>query len=111
MKYILILLALLFPVSLVAQATEGSVLGIVVDPSGRILVGARVVVTNTQTNFPRTTVTNDSGEYVIANLPVGIYSVSAEMAGFKTDIESNIEMTVKARVRVDFKMQTGAVNQ
>ena len=111
MKYILVLLALFFPVSLAAQATEGSLLGIVVDPSGRAIVGARIVVTNTQTNFPRTTVTNDSGEYVIANLPVGIYSVSAEMSGFKTDIESNIELTVKARVRVDFKMQTGAVDQ
>ncbi|HTJ29004.1 MAG TPA: TonB-dependent receptor, partial [Acidobacteriaceae bacterium] len=111
MKYILFLLALLFPVSLAAQATEGSVLGIVVDPSGRALVGAQIVVTNTQTNFPRTTVTNGSGEYLIANLPVGIYSVSAEISGFKTDIESPVELTVKARVRVDFKMQTGSVNQ
>lgn len=111
LKYLLFVLALLLPVSVLAQATEGSILGAVTDPSGRMLVGAHITVTNTQTNFPRTAVTNGSGEYAISNLPIGLYSVSAEMDGFQTSIESRIELTVKARVRVDFKMQTGVVNQ
>lgn len=111
MKYVLLVLAVLFPVSLLAQATEGSILGVVVDPSGSALVGAQITVTNMQTNFPRTTVTNGTGEYVVSNLPIGTYSVTAEMTGFRTNIESPIELTLKARVRVDLKMQTGVVNQ
>ncbi len=111
LKPLLLLLALLFPVSLTAQATEGSILGVVVDSTGHALVGAHVVVTNTQTGLPRATVSNESGEYVVANLPVGIYRVSAEMAGFSTDVEANIELTIKARARVDFKMHPGTVNQ
>ena len=112
MKHILFVLAfLLIPVSLTAQATEGSILGAVTDPSGSALVGAQITVTNMQTNFPRTTVTNGTGEYVVSNLPIGIYSVTSEMTGFRTNIESPIELTLKARVRVDIKMQTGVVNQ
>jgi len=93
----------------VAQATEGSILGVVTDPSGSVLVGAQITVTNTQTNFPRNTVTNSSGEYVVSNLPIGTYKVTSEMAGFSTDIESPVELTVKARVRVDFTMHTGVI--
>jgi hypothetical protein len=96
---------------MLAQATEGSILGAVTDPSGAALVKAQITVTNIQTNFPRTTVTNGLGEYVVANLPIGIYKVTTAVSGFETRTESPIEITVKARVRVDFKMQTGAVAQ
>lgn len=86
-------------------------LGVVTDPSGAALVGASITVTNTQTNFPRTTLTNKTGEYVVSNLPVGTYNVSAEMTGFRTNVQNAVELTVKARSRVDFRMQTGVVNQ
>lgn len=111
MKYVLMCLALLFPVSVFAQATEGSILGVVTDPSGSVIVGATVTVTSTQTNYPRTASTNGSGEYVVSNLPVGTYTVTSDVSGFEKLSKSPIEITVKARVRVDFKMQTGTVNQ
>ena len=112
MKHVLFALTLLlFPVSLIGQATEGTILGTVVDPSGNVLVGAQITVTNAQTNFPRKTVTNNSGEYVVSSLPIGTYRVTSEVSGFRTDIKNSIELTVKARVRVDFFMQTGVVNQ
>jgi hypothetical protein len=52
-----------------------------------------------------------SGEYVVSSLPIGTYRVASEVTGFRTAIESPIELTVKARVRVDFTMQTGVVDQ
>lgn len=94
-----------------AQATEGSILGSVVDPSGSAVVGVTVTVTNVGTNFPRTTVTNDAGEYVVSNVPLGVYSVSAEQPGFKKSVQQEVQMTVKARVRVDLRLEVGEVSQ
>ena len=109
--FTLLFLSLIIPASLMAQATEGSILGSVFDQAGAVLVGANVTVTNLQTNFPRTTVTNSAGEYVVSNLPLGFYSVTAEMEGFKKSIEPSVEMTLKARIRVDLHLNTGSVVQ
>ena len=108
---VLCLLTLCSPINLLAQATEGSVLGSVFDQSGAVLPGAAITVRNIQTNFPRTTVTNSAGEYVVSNLPIGFYSISAEMPGFNKYIEPSVEMTLKARVRVDFHLKAGDVVQ
>jgi hypothetical protein len=105
------ILVFLFPMSLMAQATEGSILGVVIDPAGNVIIGAKVTVTSITTNFARKTVTNGSGEYVVPNLPPGEYKVTTESSGFDTRTQSSVEMTIKARVRVDFSMQTGSVAQ
>src|SRR5262249_6410139 len=68
----------LFPAFVSAQATEGSILGSVRDSSGAAVLGAAVTVTNVRTNAIRKSESNESGEYVVTNLPVGFYTVSAE---------------------------------
>jgi len=105
------LLALVSATNLFGQATEGSVLGTVVDNSQAAVVGAVVEVTNVGTNFVRTTVTNSSGEYVVPNVPIGTYVVSAQMAGFKRSVSARVDMTLKARVRIDLRLQIGEVSQ
>src|SRR5215813_1327591 len=69
--------------ALFAQATEGSILGTVTDPSGSVVPGARIQLTGVETGLVRKTVSNSTGEYVVANLPPGSYKVVAEMGGFK----------------------------
>src|SRR5581483_11365122 len=97
--------------NLAAQATEGSILGTVVDKTGAAIAGAQITVTNVQTNFPRTTVSNSAGEYVVSNLPLGSYQVSAQMPGFKKVVHPPVEMTVKARLRVDLELEIGDLTQ
>src|SRR5687767_7231915 len=94
-----------------AQATEGSILGTVTDSSGAAIVGATVQITSVQTGYVRTTPTNETGDFVVTNLPLGSYTVSAEMAGFKRAIHPPVEITVKARVRVNLQLEIGEVTQ
>ncbi len=93
------------------QATEGTILGTIADASGAAIVNAPVRITNTGTGAVRATATNDTGEYVVTNLPLGDYSVSAEAPGFKRAVNPAVPITVKARVRVDLRLEVGETSQ
>ena len=99
------------PAPVFGQATEGSILGTITDGSGAAIVGATVNVTSVQTGYVRTTPTNEAGDFVVTNLPLGSYTVSTEMAGFKKAIHPPVEITVKARVRVNLQLEVGEVTQ
>lgn len=93
------------------QATEGSILGTVYDPSGSPVPNANVRVTGDNTGLARTTQTNETGEYVVAALPLGFYSVSVEQRGFKKALVPGVEITVKARVRADLHLAIGETTE
>lgn len=99
------------PALLRAQATEGTILGTVVDASSTAVAGAIVTVTNTGTNQRRQTVSNENGEYVVTNLPLGVYTVAAEMRGFRRVETPGVEITIKARPRVDLRLEVGEITQ
>jgi hypothetical protein len=63
--------------------TGGQVTGVVIDPSGSVIVGAAVTITNSQTNLVRKTTTNSAGYYSFPVLQPGVYSVRAEMGASK----------------------------
>ncbi|MFN7939951.1 MAG: carboxypeptidase-like regulatory domain-containing protein, partial [Bryobacteraceae bacterium] len=104
-------LLLVFSVLAFAQATEGTILGSILDPTGAAVANAPVRVTNTGTGVARTTTTNDAGEYTVTNLPLGNYSVSAEVSGFKKAVHPPVPITVKARIRVDLRLEVGETSQ
>ena len=93
------------------QATEGSILGTVTDPSGATVIHSNITVTSVETSIVRKAATNESGEYVVTNLPLGSYTVAAEAPGFKRVVHPPVEITVKARVRVDLALQVGETSQ
>jgi hypothetical protein len=95
--------------SLVAQTSEGRILGTVVDQSGALVTQARVTLTNTATNVIRTAITTSAGEYTVLNLDPGMYTVSAEAKGFKRIMSTPILLEVSREVRVDLKLQPGTV--
>src|ERR1051326_5648097 len=61
-----------------AQATA-QISGSVKDPSGAVLPGVEITATQIDTGIARTTVTNETGSYVLANLPLGPYRVEAAL--------------------------------
>ena len=93
--------------SVFGQATEGSILGTVSDPSLAPVPNAKVTIVGAGTGLRRTAVTNSSGEFVVPALPIGVYSVSAEQAGFKKTLAEGIQITVKARVHVNLRLDIG----
>ncbi len=94
-----------------AQTATGQLTGTVRDATGAVMAGVKVLVTNEQTGLTRQTQTGDNGEYVIPLLPVGVYVVTAEQAGFKTAINSGVALTVDQVQRVDMQLATGNVSE
>jgi hypothetical protein len=97
--------------SAVAQTNEGRILGTVTDSQGKIVVGAKVVVTNTGTNATRTLQTNQAGDYVASNLQPGLYTITAETSGFKKVEHTGVRLEVGNDVRIDFQLVPGAVTE
>ena len=111
MRVICVIAAMLvLSLSCFAQ-TVGQVTGEVTDPSGAIVVGAKVTVTNSQTNVARTTTTNSAGDYSFPALQPGIYNLKAEIQGFENEVHEGVDLQVEQIARIDFHLEVGAVTQ
>ena len=104
-------LILLAAASASAQAVKGSLVGNIVDGSGGALPGVGVTITEVNTNIASTTTTNESGYYVFSNLKDGTYRVVSELSGFKRVIREGVEVPVNSTVRVDMKLEIGAIEE
>jgi outer membrane receptor protein involved in Fe transport len=107
----LVLVLLLCAPGAFAQAVRGGLLGNIVDPAGLALPGVTVTVTETNTNISSTTTTNESGYYTFPSLKDGTYRVAAELSGFKKVVREGVIVDVNTTVRVDLKMEVGAVQE
>ena len=94
-----------------AQSVSGTILGTVSDSTGAVIAGAKVTILNEGTALTRTLVTDASGEYTAPSVPTGRYTVLAEIQGFKALTLSNIEVGVDQRVRIDLKLEVGAMTE
>jgi hypothetical protein len=94
-----------------AQVATGTILGTATDSSGAALVGAKVTVTNVDTNVSQATVSDPQGRYRVSDLPIGNYQVEASMSGFQTVVHKGITLTVGANVVVDLSLPVGQVAQ
>src|SRR5215831_9607034 len=96
--------------SLRADVTA-SILGNARDSSSAALPQVKVTVTNVETNLTRSTVTDATGEYRFLSLPVGTYTVEAELNGFQKFAATGIVLTVDQQRRVDFALEVGSLQQ
>ena len=98
--------------ALVAQVgTQGSILGQVTDTSKGVLPGAEVTVTHLGTGLTQTAFTDTEGNFEILALPIGPYSVTVTMPGFKTWQLAKMELTVGERSRVSPVLEVGALSE
>src|SRR5579875_3125171 len=95
----------------VEQVSRGTITGIVTDPSGAVVPGVEITVTNVATGVTNHVTTNSSGSYAVPLLPTGTYNVTAEKTGFRKYVHSNVVVPVGETVRVDVAMTLGATTQ
>jgi len=107
----LLIAASLIPASLAAQAVTGTILGTITDTSGAVMPGTTVTLKNLNTGLTRTVTTDSAGEYTAPSLPTGKYSVSAELSGFKTAMVADVELGVDQHVRINVRLEIGAVSE
>ena len=96
--------------SLRAQATA-QISGTVKDQTGAVLPGVEVTATQTETGVPRTAVTNETGSYVLANLPLGPYRVEAALPGFRTYVQTGIVLQVNSNPVINPTLEVGQVTE
>ena len=104
------LLLLLVHTAAWAQATA-QMTGTVRDESGAVLPGVTVTVTQTDTGFTRTVVTEGSGAYIIPNLPLGPYRLEVALSGFRTYVQTGIVLQVGATPTVNAVLAVGNVEE
>ena len=96
---------------LYSQDATGRVIGIVTDPQGGVVAGAKVTVTNVDTQVSRSTVTGADGQYQVLQLPIGTYSASAEQPGFRRVVSSPEKLLINAALHIDMKLEVGALSE
>src|ERR1043166_1324982 len=104
--------AAVFSISLTAQTgTEGSILGTVADPTGAVMPGAAVTVTNIETGVSKKAVTDSEGYFQVLALPRGSYSVTVQKTGFSTWQLQSIELTATENKRVSPMLTVGTTQE
>jgi carboxypeptidase family protein/TonB-dependent receptor-like protein len=107
----LILMLLLASASGFAQVVTGTIAGRVTDATGAVVPGASVQVQNTETGLFRSIQTDSGGRYEARNLPPGSYTVTAQQAGFRTEVRRGTTLTVGSEVAVNMELTVGEVQE
>src|SRR5438094_162470 len=81
------------------------------DPSGAVLPGVEIKVTQTDIGVSRTTITDETGSYAIPNLAVGPYRFEASLAGFSTYVQTGIVLQVNSNPVINVSLQVGQVSE
>src|SRR5688572_26775567 len=107
-------LTLLVCLSLLACATAwgqavstAQITGSIKDQSGAVLPGVEISVTQTATGAARTAISDETGSYVLANLPIGPYMLEATLPGFRTYVQTGIVLQINSNPVINVSLQVG----
>ncbi len=107
-----IAIGLLISLAAVAQvAPTAALTGVITDPSSASIPSANITLTNLETGFERTAVTDADGKYFFTQVPVGLYRVDASAQGFANYRQSGIRLNVNTTTTLDIRLQLGSVGE
>jgi hypothetical protein len=95
----------------VAQKDTGGITGIVSDPTGAVVSGAKVTITDVDRGTTVTTTTNMQGEYVVSPLKVGRYKVTIEKSGFQKAVLGPVKVDVQEQPAVNARLRVGSISE
>jgi len=103
---------LVFGISVLAGYGQGltAVTGTVTDPTGAVIPGVEVTITNTATGAVRNTLTNEAGIYAATQLQPGTYTIKAELAGFRPQAFNSVVLPVNQTVGLNVKLEVGTLS-
>jgi hypothetical protein len=114
-RHYTLIMSRLFPVlatlTIAAGQNTGTIFGTVTDQSGAVVAGVKIELVDIDRRITTEEVSQENGEYVFTPVRVGSYEIRASKTGFATVIRSNLSLEVQQRMRVDLKLQLGAVGQ
>lgn len=102
---------LLFSPSTSGQVTTATIYGAIQDPSGAAIPEAVVTATSELTSTSKQAVTNERGEFTIAFLPVGTYTITVEAKGFRPFRDQGMELAAGQKATVSYTMELGTTSE
>jgi Carboxypeptidase regulatory-like domain/TonB dependent receptor-like, beta-barrel len=112
MKKLALLAVVVAAIPLVrAQSFTGAILGTIKDPSGAVMPGVTVSITNVATNMRSEVLSDDQGAFIAPELQPGRYTLEATLPGFKRAVREGIVLQVQQRAQVDIVMAVGEVSE
>ncbi len=94
-----------------SQAANGAIEGTIADPSGAVLPGVTVTITNLDTGTERSIVTNEAGIYRAPLLPLGTYRVVAELSGFRKFEQTGLSLSAGQTIQLNISLPVGSVSE
>jgi hypothetical protein len=107
----ILLFVSLFALAAFGQDATGRILGTVTDPTGAVVPGAKVTITNVDTGSNRETRSDRDGNYQVVDLPIGAYHVSAEATGFSKAVTADYKLQINQNLRIDLALKVGATTE
>jgi hypothetical protein len=104
----LVFCLLLASLAVHAQSDRGSMTGAVSDATGGVIPGVNITATSVETGAMYETVTTETGNYTLAQVPAGVYQLSAELPGFKRYVRRGITVLVAQTLRLDIGLEVGS---
>jgi len=105
-----IALALLLTLPQAARAQDTSIVGVVTDATDARLPGVTVTALHVDTGNTYVAVTETAGQFQISGARTGVYKVTAELSGFRSVSQENVELLVGQRVVINFKLPLSSVD-
>jgi Carboxypeptidase regulatory-like domain len=91
--------------------TTGTIAGTVADPTGALISGAQITITNVATGDIRKVTSNASGEFQLPELPIGIYQVRVRQTGFREYVATGVGLHVDSTATINATLQLGDTNE
>lgn len=103
--------AFVAPVAHAQGSYEAQVRGVVTDQSGAVVANATVTITNDGTNIAQTAHSDEHGEYFLSGLRPSVYTIKAEVAGFRISEKKNVVLQVDQQTTVDFVLHPLSISE
>ena len=93
------------------QSNLASISGVITDPQGAVIPQVAVTAINVETGVETRVRSNSAGYYRLQNLPIGVYNVSVEAAGFRKHLREGITLTTGQQLGLDVALELGSTGQ
>jgi hypothetical protein len=100
----------LSPACVFAQSSNATLSGTVSDAGSALIPGVAITAKNIDTGVVSTAISNESGAYNLSGLLPGVYIVTAELPGFRTQTFTDVRLGNAAQARLNFTLQVATVN-
>src|SRR5262245_62737982 len=94
----------------VAQSDRGTLTGTISDATSAVIPGASITAVNGETGAKYETVSTETGNYTLTQVPAGLYQLSVELPGFKKYVRQGITVLVAQTLRIDVALEVGAAS-